>query len=434
MRVRGTTLAIRAYYNTEMPTDEPSRGVDSSVFIVGRLGSCSASDHYEQVREAPCARGSCVRSRPESQGAEQVPELDTGGDVVFFGVTERGYVVWQPAPAYGSCRPAGCPGRTRRAWPLLAPDGTFRFVSAEQVPGGCLLRLFTSSRGEPAYAAATHRQRVPSETGQCATTPETFSADYLLAHTDRSTPVYLVREGGSWTTADQDPSGMVRFDSAPGRTAVGSVVRTGYWHSREVLTASPDGRRLVAQVHFPGTPTWTKPVVVARAPRGATCFEIAPTSTPSQEPFYVTMRCFTGTSLRDPGSWVSVHAITEDGRTWHSAVGTDLPTRVNADLYFAGRPAYRWSPEGGLVERVDLPVGRNDVVVLVDQGTQVLALVRPRGDRSLLMGVNPVRGVNGHQPERVGHKRLTQVTNDSQEARTSPGRVDLLGCAENVAT
>ena len=39
-----------------------------------------------------------------------------------------------------------------------------------------------------------------------------------------------------------------------------------------------------------------------------------------------------------------------------------------------------------------------------------------------------VRGANGHQPERVGRKRLTQVTNDSQEARTPPGP------AENVAT
>ena len=45
-----------------------------------------------------------------------------------------------------------------------------------------------------------------------------------------------------------------------------------------------------------------------------------------------------------------------------------------------------------------------------------------------------VRGANGHQPERVGHKRLKQVTNDSQEARTSHGRVDSLGSAENVAT
>ena len=45
-----------------------------------------------------------------------------------------------------------------------------------------------------------------------------------------------------------------------------------------------------------------------------------------------------------------------------------------------------------------------------------------------------VRGANGHQAERVGHKRLKQVTNDSQEARTSPGRVDSLGSAENVAT
>ena len=34
-----------------------------------------------------------------------------------------------------------------------------------------------------------------------------------------------------------------------------------------------------------------------------------------------------------------------------------------------------------------------------------------------------IRGANGHQPERVGHKRLKRITNDSQEARTWPGRV-----------
>jgi len=45
-----------------------------------------------------------------------------------------------------------------------------------------------------------------------------------------------------------------------------------------------------------------------------------------------------------------------------------------------------------------------------------------------------IQEANGHQPERVGHKRLKQVTNDSQEARTSPGRVDSLGSAENVTT
>jgi len=45
-----------------------------------------------------------------------------------------------------------------------------------------------------------------------------------------------------------------------------------------------------------------------------------------------------------------------------------------------------------------------------------------------------VRGANGHQPERVDHKRLKQVTNDSHEARTSLRRVDSLGSAENVAT
>ena len=40
----------------------------------------------------------------------------------------------------------------------------------------------------------------------------------------------------------------------------------------------------------------------------------------------------------------------------------------------------------------------------------------------------------GTSQREFGHKRLKQVTNDSQEARTLPGRVDSLGSAENVAT
>src|SRR3712207_8392325 len=49
------------------------------------------------------------------------------------------------------------------------------------------------------------------------------------------------------------------------------------------VTASRDGRRLVAQVHYPGESRWTDPVTVAVAPRGVSCFEIAPTSTRSEE-------------------------------------------------------------------------------------------------------------------------------------------------------
>src|SRR4249920_3859324 len=94
VRLAGTTLAIRAFYNTQPPwedeVDEP--GVATSVFIVCQPRSCVASDHYEHVQEPPCRRGSCLLSRPESKGVNQVPELSADGDQVYFGATEKGYV------------------------------------------------------------------------------------------------------------------------------------------------------------------------------------------------------------------------------------------------------------------------------------------------------------------------------------------------------
>ena len=119
---------------------------------------------------------------------------------------------------------------------------------------------------------------------------------------------------------------MLRYRQLSGRHAAGSVKRVGYWHGREVVTASPDGRRMQAQVHFPGTAAWTEPVTVAVAPRGLDCFEIAPTPTPTNEPFYVSMRCRSRTTPNAQPSYVGVHALTEDGLTWASAFGDQLPT------------------------------------------------------------------------------------------------------------
>ena len=117
--------------------------------------------------------------------------------------------------------------------------------------------------------------RAPTRSGDCATTLEGFTSDQVLVHSDRFEPAYLVRVGDTWKATTEDPTGMVRYQPLPGRQAAGSAERTGYWHGREVVTGSPDGRRIVAQVHFPGTAGWTDPVSVAVSPRGRHCFEIA---------------------------------------------------------------------------------------------------------------------------------------------------------------
>jgi len=390
VRLAGTTLAIRATYNTKPPwedeVDEP--GVTTSVFIVCRTGSCVASDHYNQVQEPPCRRGSCFLSRPESKGVTQVPELSSDGGQVYFGATERGYVVWSRDGGLRELEPENLPADGVLGTPMLAPDGSLRVVAGRDENNTCRLRLLTSQPVEESAGTVPFAEQAsttaPTRTGNCATTLEAFTTDQLLVHTDRAEPAYLVKVGDRWEATTEDPTGMVRYRPRFGRQAAGSAVRSGYWHWREVVTGSPDGRRLLAQVHFPGSATWTDPVTVAVAPRGLDCFEIAPTSTPDEEPFYVSMRCRSRPLPGAEWTYVGVHAVTDDGLTWASAFGDQLPTRVGEDLYFGGAPAHRWTPEGGLSE-VGPPVPANSETFQVDDGTVVLVAARPRGSRCRLV-------------------------------------------------
>lgn len=375
VRVVGTTVAIRADFNTQPMSDEYGEsGEASTVFIACRLRECDTSRRYLEVAEPDCQRGSCVRSRPESNGVTQVPELSADGKRAFFGVTERGYALWEPGAGFREDESDGSPEDIGA--PMLAPDGTFRLVGGEVTRSGCRFTLFTSATFAPSYTEQLTYD-APVRSPDCRTNLETFSPDYLLVHTaEDASPTYAVRDGSAWRTVSEDPSGMVRYRKAAGRTANGSVVRTGYWHWREMVTASPDGRRLVAQVHFPGEPTWSKPRVVAEAPAGVKCFEIAPTSTPGEEPFYVSLRCRSRPTPSAQWTYLEVNAITEDGRTWRSFTSTDGASRVGEDLYFAGHPPTRWSPSAG-VTTVDLPVPSNGTVILTRDGTYVLVTLTP---------------------------------------------------------
>lgn len=148
-RLAGSTVAIRAYYSTVEPSDDEIPGqepaVNTSVFVICRPRTCTASDHYEQVAEPPCRRGSCTQSRPESKGVYQVSELSADGDQAFFGRTEQGYVVWDPEHGIHELRADGVPTGVQVGAPMLAADGTMRLVAGRPIANICELTLLTTT-------------------------------------------------------------------------------------------------------------------------------------------------------------------------------------------------------------------------------------------------------------------------------------------------
>lgn len=360
VRVAKATVAIRIDYTTRPPWADEEGEADegpevlTTAFAVCRAGSCESSRQYADVHEPVCERGSCRHRGPDLAGLDQVLEVTPDGAGAFLGVTKRGYVVWDTANGLHEQQPQGIPDGTDMGTPLLASDGSFRVVAGHREGVNCELTLYTAPPTKQGSIDHTEQATTtaPTRTGRCATTLEGFTPDQLLIHTDRAEPSYLVRSDAGWTAVDEDPTGMIRFRSRPGRHAAGSVVRTGYWHRREVVIGSPDGRRLVAQVHEPGAASWSEPVTVARAPAGLDCFEIARTPTPSQDPFYVTMRC-RSKAPGEPRTYLGVHAMTTDGRTWARPSATTCPRRWARTCSSAAAP-----PAAGLRRRASPPSAR----------------------------------------------------------------------------
>ena len=89
---------------------------------------------------------------------------------------------------------------------------------------------------------------------------------------------------------------------------------------------------------------------------------------------------------RDRGKkeWSARLRSSKGDPTASSPIGDDLPTLVGEDLYLGGRPAHRWTPDGGVAE-IGLPVPANSTTFQVDDGTVVLVTARPFGSRCRLV-------------------------------------------------
>lgn len=224
---------------------------------------------------------------------------------------------------------------------LLTPAGQLRVLAGARTESGCRVTLLTGDF-PAAGEALTLRESLDlgDRPGRwCPGTIDSFAEDYVVIDGETDHPAFARLVGSAWRRVDDDPSGRMRFVPREGRVAKGQVIRDGFWHWREAVVGSPDGRRMYVQFHYPGEPKWRTPTQVGTAPPGWDCFEIGGTPNVADDPFYVSLRCRRG---GPSGTYRALNAMTEDGETWHSLWGTDLPrVRFNSidQMVFPGDPS-----------------------------------------------------------------------------------------------
>lgn len=364
VRVGGPTLALRAALRTTGTPDsgdDPSWVPSKTVFVVCRSGSCTTSDTFDGA-------------------LDEAPQVAVDGRRVFLAAVDGTFVSWHDG-GIESERPRGLPADgDGEEQPLMAPDGSLRVVRGTSRPRGCDYRLFTSDPGGADFTEAARFLDTGDRRPRCSTTLQTFSPDWIVVSEDDEYDVwFLARSGGAWSRVTEDPSGQVRYPRTGEPRLAGAFELSGFWHWRQVVATSPDGRRLLVQVHFPGAETWSEPQIVGEAPPGSECVDIAPKPTytwDEEDPFYVHLTCRSRTSPHDPWTYVLPTAVTEDGRTWESFLATGEGIRTGRDLFFAGSPSHVWTPEAGLRE-LGLPVAAGDVVTPVADRGFVLGHLEP---------------------------------------------------------
>jgi hypothetical protein len=341
-RVGGPTLAAAVTYSPRdtMPDDdnplEDLAADDVTVLVVCRANRCTSSDALAGSTGDP-------------------PQVTPDGTHVVLTSPDDGLLRWDGRRIRVE-HPRGLPDEEYGAGqPLLAPDGSLRAVAGRREADGCVFTLLTAESGGATFTQAVRTTAPTDRQGSCAMPIETFSSSYVVVDARRTAAWFLSREDGRWQRVTEDPSGQVRYPRGTPRLA-GRFARSGFWHWREVVASSPDGRTLVVQVHFPGQEQWSAPQVVARAPAGTQCRSIDPMPSYTwgeEDPFYVNLRCRARHASNGVWPLLFPTAVSEDGRTWHSFVGDGFAVRIGRALYFRGTPSLRWTPDDGL-RQVDL--------------------------------------------------------------------------------
>lgn len=342
VRVAGSTLAAAVTYSPPGTVPDDDRPLED----------LAADDVTVLV---VCAAHRCTSSGALAAATDDPPQVTPDGAHVVLTSHDDGLLRWDGTRILLE-RPRGLPdGEYGAGQPLLAPDGSLRAVAGRRQGDGCAFTLLTAESAGSIFAEAVRTTASADRDGACAMPIETFSPSYVVVDPRRTTAWFLSRDAGRWQRVTDDPSGQARFPRGSDRLS-GRFARSGFWHWREVVASSPDGRTLVAQVHFPGEEHWSAPQVVAQAPAGTRCRSIDPVPTYTwgeEDPFYVSLRCRAPHASGGTWPYVYATALSQDGRAWQSFVTEDLGVRVGGALYFRGTPSHRWTPERGL-EEVDL--------------------------------------------------------------------------------
>ena len=230
---------------------------------------------------------------------------------------------------------------------MLAPDGSLRVVTSRPSRGSCTFELLTGAPGTAdltSAATATERLRGRSAS-DCRSYLRTYSADWVTTYPEdhRAPDFWFVRDGDSWTTTHDDPSGLEIVDVDRGCC---DSATAGFVHWDDVTFGSPDGQRIQVQTHRLGDETWSEPTLLDGAPAGYRCtwmdgYEVG------EEGFAVLMTCHSGKIRNEFQGDAYALAVTPNLRDWESTFVPDVgqEPQVDDDRITVGKTT--WTPEDG---------------------------------------------------------------------------------------
>jgi hypothetical protein len=298
-------------------------------------------------RELVCTAGS-------GRGFGSEAQVSPDGRSAYLGQDKTGVELWTHAEGIHLAPWSGHPGfeygLVSPSEPVLAPDGSLRVVTSEPSRGSCTFELLTAVPGTAHLTSAgrtTERLR-GGELSDCASYLLTYSSDWVEVHPSdhRSATFWFVRDGGSWTTTRDDPSGLRLVDHAGGCCAT-SVI--GFVHWNDVAFGSPDGHAIQVQTHLLGDEAWSEPVLLDAVSLRDRCTWLEGYAV--GDGFAVLMTCHSGKVHNKYRGDSYAVAVTPDLRHWDSAyvTGVSEEPQVDADHVQVGDTT--WTPADGFVTR-----------------------------------------------------------------------------------